>query len=581
MNQNKSGWLEYVRNYRFHSIFLKNTALIFGVIMLPFFCVLAISYYAYEHIYAAEEKAYADEIKTMIIKDIEDLFSEFQEKAILLSMDQDVQVFFYINDDRITYDFTEIQDYIELYRVSSNVMDDLYLYSPRSGYLYSSAGRLHYDRFFDQESIDRWRNTEGLQQYEYLDRDFYGMRKENVCLYYTIKYSAENRGVIAFLLNMNDLRKVFDYGEYVDLIIVGKQKVIYDSTNQRLGSEVTDVGEITGELDGGVVLSKAIDLYGLEIILHIDRGGLDGGMNKIGTSLVLFSCIMLVVSVAIGFYLSQKVLNPLTDILRLLKEKSSNYEQNLLQNKNELGFIINSINDTMVKKENVEAELLERIRLLKKAQAVALQAQINPHFINNTLENLNWMVTSRLGNGNDISEILNCLSSLMRVALGDSDTFVTLSDEIGYVKKYLFIQQKRLENSFSVIWDVDKALEDCKVIRLILQPVVENAINYGIKPYGSNGKIEIKAHRVDDRLKITVKDSGWGLTAQEVEKINDSIRKKVIKESNHIGLSNVNQRLILAFGEAYGVTVSSKIYEGTSVVMELPYFVSDQENGNH
>lgn len=233
--------------------------------MLPCFCVLFISYYAYGHIYGSEGKAYTDEVKTMIMKDVEGLFFEFQEKAILLSMDQDIQTFFYIDDNRLVYDHIKIQDYIAMYKVSSNVIDDIYIYSPSSGYIYSSAGRLHYDRFFDQECIGLWKNTENLQQYEYLNRVLYRMQKENVCLYYTIQYGVGNTGVIVFQLNMNDMRKMFDYGEYIDLVIVGKQKVIYDSTGQWIGSEVADTEEITSVLDEGIVLNNTMDLYGLEI----------------------------------------------------------------------------------------------------------------------------------------------------------------------------------------------------------------------------------------------------------------------------------------------------------------------------
>ena len=122
-----------------------------------------------------------------------------------------------------------------------------------------------------------------------------------------------------------------------------------------------------------------------------------------------------------------------------------------------------------------------------------------------------------------------------------------------------------------MVWNIESGLENNKIVKLILQPIVENAINYGIKPYDGKGTIEIKAYSTVDRVKIIVKDSGWGLSPQEVEQINTSIRKTVIKESDHIGMSNVNQRLILAFGEAYGVTVSSKIGNGTSITIELPY----------
>ena len=148
---------------------------------------------------------------------------------------------------------------------------------------------------------------------------------------------------------------------------------------------------------------------------------------------------------------------------------------------------------------------------------------------------------------------------------------MTLQEEISYVKKYLFIQQKRLDDNFVVIWDVPAELENCKIIKMSLQPLIENAINYGIIPYSNTGELRIEANRAEDRVYIRVKDSGLGLTEEEAEEINRSIQKQVIKESSHIGLNNVNQRIILAFGEQYGVTVKSRGLEGTTVELELPY----------
>lgn len=219
----------------------------------------------------------------------------------------------------------------------------------------------------------------------------------------------------------------------------------------------------------------------------------------------------------------------------------------------------------------MEEELAFRIKLMKKAQAVALQSQINPHFINNTLETINWMAVAKLGMGNDVSEMLNCLSQILRFSLGDSDTYVTLREELEYVKKYLFIQQKRLKNGFDVVWQIAEDTYDCKVIKILIQPVIENAIKYGIKPYQDKGTLMISAQKQDDKLCIVVKDSGMGLTKEEVTEINQSIKKQVIKESNHIGLSNVNQRIILSFGEAYGVVVDSAINGGTRVMLTLPW----------
>ena len=106
---------------------------------------------------------------------------------------------------------------------------------------------------------------------------------------------------------------------------------------------------------------------------------------------------------------------------------------------------------------------------------------------------------------------------------------------------------------------------------MLLQPLIENGINYGIRPYDNCGFLKIEAIRIEDMVHICVKDSGMGMTEEEVSEINHSIQETVIKESNHIGLSNVNQRIKLVFGEDYGVVVKSKISKGTEVVISIPY----------
>ena len=106
---------------------------------------------------------------------------------------------------------------------------------------------------------------------------------------------------------------------------------------------------------------------------------------------------------------------------------------------------------------------------------------------------------------------------------------------------------------------------------MILQPVVENAIKYGIKPFGDGGILQIRASREGETVRIFVSDSGFGLSQEETEEINREINRQVIKESDHIGLSNVNQRISIMFGEAYGVMVRSKINDGTTVELTIPY----------
>ena len=319
-----------------------------------------------------------------------------------------------------------------------------------------------------------------------------------------------------------------------------------------------------------IAVSKDLDQFDLQVVLHVNSQPLQKALSKMRLTTTLIILFSLCASILVVFYISRKVYDPISEIIALLEEHQQLNDEAVIQTKDELSFIRHSMTTAISKSKDIEAELSLRIRLLKKAQAVALQAQINPHFMYNTIDTINWMAISKIGKENEVSKMLNILSQLLRYCLGNTDTFVTLEEEISYTNKYLTMQQIRCNYGFDVSWDIPAELRKCKVIKMILQPVVENAIKYGIKPFEDNGKLTIRASCEDDTVVISVCDSGFGLSEEETEEINMTINKQIIKESDHIGLSNVNQRINLMFGPKYGVLVKSKIGDGTKVELRIP-----------
>lgn len=572
MKKHKFSWRECIQNYRFHSIFLKNLALISGVILLPFICIIGIAIFTYSELQISEEKAYTEELITRISMDLESLLNEIREKAILVSFDSDVEMFVRANtvEEDDFYELRDINYLLTSFRVSNDLIDNIYIYANYSKGVISHAGRFAYEEFADQACIDEWQEMDEKYQIIYLSRDYIGETKETLSFYYTMKYSTTRNGAVIINLDRKRLAKQLDYGEHVEITLIGKERILFDSTGEHNGMYI-DSAEIQKDSKHELVVHKKLEQLGLELVIHVDSAPLYIKLGTIRNFLLIFIGIMLMITVLLVFYISQRIFDPISDILNMLEENPQMDEEKILRNTNEISYIRNAIYATISRNKDIEEELVVRIKLLKKAQAVALQAQINPHFINNTLETINWMVIGQMGGDNDVSWMLNSLSRIMRFSLEDSDTFVTLKKELEYVKMYLFIQQKRLGDRFDVVWKIPKELLSCKVIKMVLQPVVENAIHYGIKPYDDIGELIIEAERELDVVRIRVKDSGMGLTREEADEINRSIRAQVIKESNHIGLSNVNQRIILAFGEEYGVTVKSRQYVGTTVELVVPY----------
>lgn len=572
MKRHKYGLLKFIRNYRFHSVFFKNLLLIIATLLLPFFCLLGVTYYSYNQIYESKVHAHTDEMRTMIYEDVDSLFSELQEKLYFLSLDDDVKLFCISgSSENQFYNYQEIYKLAEMCKLTSDVIDDVYIYASSSDVIFSAAGLTPFDNFEKTEVIDFWDSTGSKYQFDFVQEKTYSGQKKLINMYYSVKYGATLQGLFVLRIDMYDLQKRLDYGDDINITLLKNNVVIFDTNNEYLGEVVKDIELLVAHKDNSLVHKSTLAAYGLDLVIQIENAGLLESLMSVRYLFVGVVIVSLLLSVLFAFYISKKIYAPITYILKVLEERSEGEEKKILVNKNEIDQIVQGISKTVSQKENAEQELAMRIKLLRKAQAVALQAQINPHFVDNTLETIKWMIVKKLGRDNDISEMLTCFSKLIHTSLENSDTFVSLSDEIEYVRKYLYIQEKRFNDQFEVLWSIPKELENCKVIKLILQPIVENAINYGIKPFSEKGLIEIKAFTEANTLYVTVRNSGLGLPMSKVEAINKSVRGNDIKESDHIGLSNVNQRIVLAFGPEYGVNLSSSIVDGTIVTLSFPY----------
>jgi two-component system sensor histidine kinase YesM len=193
---------------------------------------------------------------------------------------------------------------------------------------------------------------------------------------------------------------------------------------------------------------------------------------------------------------------------------------------------------------------------LRQAQSIALQAQINPHFLHNTLDTISWSAMRLTGGRNDTSSMINSLAGLLRYALHDASTLVTLSEELENTRVYLELQAIRYKDLFEVVWDIETGTETLSVIKLILQPIVENAIVHGVKPLGQNGIITVCAKAGDGCLRLTVRDNGIGMDKRSADMLQKKLSdQEAIYVERHIGITNVNQRIRLFFGDKYGVHV--------------------------
>lgn len=201
----------------------------------------------------------------------------------------------------------------------------------------------------------------------------------------------------------------------------------------------------------------------------------------------------------------------------------------------------------------------------KNAEIRALQAQINPHFLYNTLDSINWMLIER--DEQDISDVVISLGEILRYAVGGQNHLVPLGSEARYIESYLFIQKNRLEDRLNYQWELAEDTLDVLVPRLIMQPIVENAVIHGIEPLKKGGVILMKAWIEKEMLLIRVTDNGRGMNQEELEALREKISGT--DEIENIGMRNIQRRMELTYGQEQAMEIESVQGEGTTITLRM------------
>ena len=222
--------------------------------------------------------------------------------------------------------------------------------------------------------------------------------------------------------------------------------------------------------------------------------------------------------------------------------------------------------------------LMERVHWeeqeLRKTELKALQAQINPHFLYNTLDSIQWMCEQ--GKTKDAAEMVRALARLFRISISRGRELITIKEELQHAENYLIIQSYRYRSQFSYTIDASDELMDCLCNKITIQPLIENAIYHGIDRMVDEGeiKITVKPAEDDDDILITVSDNGVGMTKEQCGKILAKDRS----DSGGIGVKNVNDRLKIYFGEKYGLCIESEPDVGTTVTVRIPKIDKEAQN---
>ncbi|TAH74712.1 MAG: sensor histidine kinase [Anaerolineaceae bacterium] len=290
---------------------------------------------------------------------------------------------------------------------------------------------------------------------------------------------------------------------------------------------------------------------------------------RIGIYSIVVGLICFLLSILLSLFISKSISEPLKKMVQTMQLVKEGDLTICIkdQNKDELSEVANHFDDML----NDIRSLLELTKLQEKekrtAELIALQAQINPHFISNTLNSIKWMAS--IQGAENIEKLIFSLIQMLNVSMGKEDQVVTMEEELEYLKNYIVIQEFRYYDKFKVKFDIDEETLKLQMARFLLQPILENAIIHGIEPLEGQGLILVKAFIEDDKLKITFTDDGVGFSQQRIdEALCDKLKRK--DAFCGIGISNVNDRIKMLYGDSFGLQIQSVPNMFTTVEVSLP-----------
>lgn len=388
-------------------------------------------------------------------------------------------------------------------------------------------------------------------------------------------------GIVVVEVRQSYLKQIFDkkLGESGTIFLMSARsniallpaaasdEIVSDAVNQ---IRRTDRKAATISLHDRVIFYVPLSLSEWTAIGVVMKQSLRGDSQEILTLFVITVLMTLLLTIFVSGSLADYELRPIRRIQTYIKDiENGEFGKPLpSMRSDEIGSLAEN---TQEMSEKI-GELLETVKTEQKrmrtAEFKALQAQINPHFLYNSLDSINWLV--RKGNTEKAIEMISALTTFFRIGLSKGRDIITVREELEHVRSYLVIQKIRYENQFEYSFYVDPETENYFVPKLMLQPLVENALYHGIKLCDRKCILMIQVLSHGDRIEIEVLDNGAGMDAETLESVRKAMEHKGENRANSYGVVNVNDRIQILAGQEYGLRLTSEKGVGTSARIVLP-----------
>jgi two-component system sensor histidine kinase YesM len=350
---------------------------------------------------------------------------------------------------------------------------------------------------------------------------------------------------------------------------IGKSIVFEPYANELLNDKSRD-NYILYESEGEekVAIYSSIDDHGWKLVKTVSTQYLYAEINRIQRYLLLGGFVYGLCIILFLVFFSIRYTEPMIRIMGVIKkvEQGNLNVRTNVQSNDEIGQLGSSLNNMISEMQALIDKLVKEEQIKKEVELEALHAQINPHFLYNTLNTIKWM--AKIQGNKSVSTAITALIKLLRISTNLGKDMITLEEEIEYVKNYIVIQRLRFNESIIINYRIDESCLEMKVPKLILQPIVENSIIYGLKDEREELTVDICVCKEDTNMEIEISDDGPGIEKEVLKNILNPNTDS--NKFSKVGLNNVNQRIKLYCGNDYGLNINTELGKGTKVTITLP-----------
>lgn len=556
---------------RFKSV--KSKIILFFII-LAVFQISVMALFAKLHLEPSIVNMYSEHLDRSadiaLDKTVEEI-RKIEKYTVNMIGDSEIQNFLELADSRQTdaavLSITqELRNKLLAYTDYDNIIQAIYLLD-NQGHIYSNQSQVRMQHFLEENSSLKERRDASAVWYT---------GENDIVLYRIVNNNTtdltKKMGALCIFID----RELFEE-RLNDLMMEVNQHYLMEGSGRNFFL-VSEKDVALG--DGDIVSTKAADGWVLKT--WIEKETAYAPVNMLLGILMLELFILLVISVGLAVFLSWRITRPMRKIETAMQQIGEGNMDIVVpdEDQDEMGVLAATLNSMSMNIKQLMGQIHEDEEQKRYLELKAMQYQVNPHFLYNTLDSI--AMSARKNQDFTSEKMTLALSDFFRTSLSRGMEYVTVSEEMRYVQSYLEIQSMRFPDSVTWECGIEDGLEEKSVLKFILQPLVENSLYHGLRDSGRTGHISVRAYASGSDIVFCVRDSGVGMLPEQLEKLTEEINKKQITGKSiyegGFGLQNVQQRLQLVYGERAGLVIESEWDEGTSITVTIPNGRRQSEN---